>query len=207
MSEMPLDDYRFELNSLDQQVRHKFSTLLPEGEELLWMGRMKRGFSYWLSKGFWGLLALLGCLLLTAFLWFMAYIGFYEGEYENEYPRVFIAFAASLVPWVAGYALIFRRLIYDAKTRYGLSNHYLLLYLPYNFSNPYQGYVIADLFNLSYKEHSDDTVSISYALELPDDQSGGIYWATVPLFEFLEGGLTVFNQITSLQYADMEEEE
>lgn len=197
--ETPLDDYRFDPNFMHEKVKRDFAALLPEGEELLWMGCMSRKSSYWFSKGMLALVAILVSSVLSAFFLFHGYIGFEEGEYAGKYNRVFAAMGAALLPWLFSYFLIFQRLIYDANTRYAFSTNHILLYLPAQKKQPYQWQVLSALGELEYKTHGDDTGTISYAIEVPDNGTGGIGLIFLPLFEFIEEGKAVFNKLVALQ--------
>ena len=160
--ETPLDDYRFELNFWEKKVKRDFLALLPEGEELLWMGPMKRGSSYWYSKGLFAMGTAIGSLLLSGFLLFQGYLGFIEGEFAGKYHRVFTTIGAAFLPWIASYFLAFQRLIYDSKTRYAFSPSQLLLYLPAQKKQPYQWQALLELGELEYQSHADKTGTIFY---------------------------------------------
>lgn len=204
--ETPLDDYRFDPNFLHKKVLRDFKALLPEGEELLWMGCMSRNSSYWFSKGMLALVAVLVSSVLSAFFLFHGYIGFEEGEYAGKYNRVFAAMGAALLPWIFSYFLIFQRLWYDANTRYAFSSKHILLYLPAQKKQPYQWQVLSALGELEYKAHGDKTGTISYAIEVPHNESGGIGLIFIPLFEFLEEGEAVFEKLVALQEELIEQE-
>ncbi len=197
--EMPLDDYRFEPDFQEKKVRRDFLSLLPEEEELLWTGKMQRGLSYWWSKGVLAAVASVVCLVITSFLWRQAYVGYFEGEYAGKYARVLIAFGASLLPWLASYLLLFSRLIYDARTRYGITANYLLVYNPARRKQPYKGYALTQLAHLKQKTHSDATVSITHSIEVPDEGSGETQLIDLPLLEFIEKGKAIYEQLSDLQ--------
>lgn len=204
--ETPLDDYRFEPNFWEKKIKRELLALLPQGEELLWMGQMKRGSSYWYSKGLFAMGVAIGSLLLSSFLLFQGYLGFIEGEFAGKYPRVFAAIGAALLPWIAGYFLAFQRLIYDSQTRYAFSSTQLVLYLPAQKKQPYQSQALLELGELEYRSHADKTGTIFYDIEVPDSESGGIGLLLLPLLEFIEDGPTVFRQLVNLQEGLIEQE-
>lgn len=204
--EMPLDDYRFEPNFRDKKVKRDFLSLLPEGEELLWVGKMKRDRSYWFSKGLLALGAVLISLFINFVLLFYGYGGFVEGEFAGKYHRVFTAMGAALLPWIASYFLCFQHLIYDAQTRYAFSSKHLLLYRPIPKKQPYQWQGLLALGELKYQSNRDKTGTISCTLEIPHYESGEIGLIFLPLFEFIENGEVIFRQLISLQ-EDLQQKE
>ncbi len=197
--ETPLDDYRFEPNFWEKKVKRDFLALLPEEEELVWVGQMKRGRSYWYSKGLLAVGAVVGSLFISSFLLFHGYLGFVEGEFAQKYHRIFTAIGAAFLPWIASYFLAFQRLIYDSKTRYAFSSKHLHLYLPAQKKQPYQWQELLELGELEYKAHGDKTGTIFYLTAIPDYNSGEIGVILLPLLEFIEDGPTVFKQLVALQ--------
>lgn len=203
--ETPLDDYHFDPNFKDKKIKRDFMALLPKGETLLWMGKIKRDSAYWYSKGAWAVILSVGSLFLSGLFLFYGYTGFVEGEFEGQYHRPLLAFGAALLPWGFSYMLAFRHLVYDAQVRYAFSATRVLRYLPAQKKQPYQWEQLDRLEELSYSSKGDDTGSISYAIVVPDYQSGDEGVIFLPLFEFIENGGAVFKQLLELQEALVEE--
>jgi hypothetical protein len=199
--EMPLDDYHFDPHFKDKKIKREFMALLPEGEELLWMGKMKRAGAYWYNKGTWAVILAVVSLFLSGLVLFYGYAGFVEGEFEGQYSRLTAAFGAALLPWGFSYLLAFRHLVYDAQVRYAFSATRVLLYRPVQSKQPYQWKQLDHLEELSYTSKGENVGTISYSIVVPDYESGEEGIVFLPLFEFVENGGEVFKRLVALQEA------
>lgn len=197
--ETPLDDYRFDPKFEDKKIKHEFMALLPEGEELLWMGKIKRNSSYWYNKGTWAVIFTVISLFLSGLFLFYGYTGFMEGKFEGQYDRFLAAFGAALLPWGFSYLLAFRPLVYDAQVRYAFSATRVLLYNPAQRKQPYQWKQLAQLKELTYTSKGDNVGTISYSIVVPHHESGENALVFLPLFEFVENGGKLFKQLVALQ--------